>query len=334
MWRYVAKRLVTMVPVLLGVTMITFLLTQVVPADPAVTLAGDFGTEEVIQQIRERHGLDRPLPVQYALYLGRLVQGDLGTSLFTGRSVASDLVVHFMATSELATAAIAISVLVGIPAGVLAAVRPNSWWDHLSRVGATIGSATPVFWLALVLVAIFGVRLGWFPISGRFTIGTQRPPSVTQSLIVDSVLAGRWDVLVDTLRFLTLPAVTLGIMGAGLITRVMRSSMLEVLNAEYITTARAKGLDERRVVCVHAVRNAMLPALTITGLTYGALLGGTVLTESIFGWPGLGRYAVSSIVRLDFAALMGVVIVMTITTVVVNLIVDLLYTRFNPLVKY
>lgn len=334
MLRYMAKRLVTTVPVVLGVTIVTFVLTQVLPNDPAVILAGDTASDEVIQAIRERHGLDRPLLVQYGLYISLLLRGDLGTSMFTGSPVASDLVRYFMGTAELATAAIMLSVLIGIPLGVIAATRSGSLWDHLSRVIATFGSATPVFWLALMLVALFAVRLGMFPIAGQFTIGTQLPPTVTHSLVVDSILARRWDVLTDTLRHLALPAATLGVMGAGLITRVMRSSMLEVLNEEYITTARAKGMSEARVTYVHALRNAILPAVTITGLTYGALLGGAVLTESIFGWPGLGRYALSSIFRLDFPALMGVVIVMTLATVVVNLVVDLLYIFLNPLVKY
>lgn len=334
MYRYIVKRLIAMVPVVLGVTVVTFLLTQVVPADPAVAIAGEYATEDTIQAIREEHGLDQPIPVQYVNYLSRLVTGDLGTSLFTGRPVASDLGVHFMATAELATAAILIAVLIGVPAGIVAATRHGSVWDHASRVLATIGAATPVFWLALVLVAVFAVRLGTFPIAGRHTIGLPLPDPVTRSLILDSLLAGRWDVLTDTLRHLALPAVTLGLMGSGLIARVMRSSMLEVANAEYVTTARAKGLSSRRVVYVHVLRNALLPALTITGLTYGALLGGAVLTESIFSWPGLGRYAVDSILRLDFAAVMGVVLVMTLAYAVVNLIVDLLYAKLNPLVTY
>lgn len=334
MYRYIVKRLVAMVPVLLGVTLITFLLTQVVPADPAVTLAGDYASEETIQAIREEHGLDLPLPAQYARYLSRLATGDLGTSVFTGRPVARDLGIYFMATAELATAAILLAILIGIPAGIVAATRHGSIWDHMSRLIATVGAATPVFWLALVLVALFAVRLDLFPISGRFTIGIDLPPTLTRSLILDSIIAGRFDVLADTLRHLALPAITLGVMGSGLIARVMRSSMLEVTNAEYITTARAKGLSHRRIIYIHALRNATLPALTITGLTYGALLGGAVLTESIFGWPGLGRYAVSSILRLDFAAVMGVVLVMTLAYALANLLVDLLYAKLNPLVTY
>lgn len=333
MVRYLIGRLLAILAVVFGVTVLTFLIAQVVPADPAVNLAGEYATAETVEEIRQAEGLDEPLPVQYGRYVGRLAQGDLGTSMFTKQPVADELPARLGATVDLATTAMVIAVLIGVSTGVAAAVRRNSWIDHLARALAVVGTAMPVFWLGLLLVRIFYTNLHLLPAVGRYEAGVPPPPAVTQSLIVDSVLAGNWQMLSSALAHVALPALTLGIMGAGLISRVMRASMLEALGREFVVTARAKGMSERRIVYVHTLRNAMLPTLTVMGVTYGALLGGAVLTEKIFSWPGLGLYAVNAMEHLDFAPVMGVVIVITLAYVVANLIVDLAYGLFDPRVR-
>jgi peptide/nickel transport system permease protein len=318
----------------MGITIIIFFVSQVVPSDPAVTLAGDFATEEQIDQIRQKYGLDKPIIVQYINYLALLVKGDMGTSLFTGNPVSEDIKQYFIATMELATGSIIISVIIGIPAGILSAIYRNSILDHLVRFLSLIGSSLPVFWLALVMIAIFYYHLGWFPAVGRIDPSITPPPDVTGSLIVDSLLSGNFSAFWSSLHHLALPAINLGWMGAGLIARVTRSSMLEILEQDYIRTAHAKGVKKIGVIRGHALKNALLPVVTVVGIAYGNLLAGTVLTESIFNWPGLGQYAVDSMVRLDFPAVLGVALVMTLSYSLVNLIVDLTYGVINPQIKY
>lgn len=329
----VLRRLLTFLPILFGVTLVTFLLSHVIPADPAAVIAGENASEATVDEIRDRLGLERPLFVQYVTYVGQLVRGDLGTSIFSGRPVSSDLGRYFAATFELATIAMVLAVVVGVLFGVLAAVHRDGPVDHVTRVFALVGGSTPVFWLALLLVLVFYGLLGWFPASGRFTIGGDLPAPVTQSVILDSLLQGKWIAFLDSMHHITLPAVTLGVMGAGVIARITRASMLDVMAQEYMRAAKAKGLSRGRVLYVHGLRNALLPTVTVAGITYGSLLGGAVLTESIFNWPGLGRYAVTAMFRQDYPALMGVVIVMTLAYAVVNLVVDTLYVVLNPIVK-
>jgi peptide/nickel transport system permease protein len=333
LWRLSARRILTIVPIVLGVTVVTFLLSQVIPADPAAAIAGDSATDEQVEAIRSKLGLGQPIWLQYVAYLGRLVRGDLGTSLFSGRPVASDLGAYFMATLELATAGILIALVVGSVLGVLAAVHKDRWIDHGSRVFALLGAALPVFWLGLLLVLVFYSILGWLPGTGRYSLDEDLPRPMTQLLLVDSLLQGKWSAFGDAAAHLALPALTLGIMGAGVIARVTRSSMLDVMGQEYMRAARAKGMSRRRMLYLHGLRNALLPTITVAGLTYGSLLGGAVLTESIFNWPGLGRYAVAAMFRQDYPALMGVVIVMTIAYAVVNLMVDLVYVLLNPVIR-
>ncbi len=329
----ILKRTATLVPLAVGVSLITFVLSQVLPADPAATAAGENATDEQVAAARERLGLDQPILIQYGVYLSRLVRGDLGTSIFTGRPVAADLGRYFMATLELAVAGITLALLMGGIFGILAAVHKGGFLDHGGRLFALVGSSMPVFWLGLLLILVFYSVLGWFPGSGRFTLGSELPDSITQSLILDSLLQGNWAVLWDALRHIALPALTLGIMGAGIIARVTRASMLDVLSQEYMRAARAKGVSPRRALYIHALRNGLLPTVTVAGLTFGALLGGAVLTESIFSWPGLGQYAVAAMFRQDFPALMGVVIAITLAYAVVNLLVDVLYLVLNPVLR-
>lgn len=331
--RLLVHRGVAIVAILLGVTVVTFFLAQVIPADPAVNQAGEFATKAMVQQIRRQEGLDKPVPVQYGLYLDRLLHGNLGTSLYSKQPVASELPSRIGATLDLATAAMILAVVIGIPAGVAAAVYRGTVIDHLSRLLALVGTAMPVFWLGLVLVRVFYLGLHLLPAVGEYSVTATPPPVVTHSVLVDSVLAGDWSMLGDAAKHLVLPALTLGIMGAGLVARVMRASMLDVFGCDYIVTARAKGLGTMRIVCIHALRNALLPAVTVVGLTYGALLGGAVLTETVFSWPGLGLYAVEAMGHLDFPAVMGAVMVMTLAYVIANLIVDLLYGVLDPRVR-
>jgi len=333
MVRYIAGRLVALVAILISVTVVTFAIAQLSTADPAVQLAGDFPPDEVVQQLREELGLDKPVPVQYVLYVKGLLHGDFGRSYFSKQPISSELMERIGATFELATTALLVSILIGIPTGIAAAVYRNSAIDHFGRFLALFGTAVPVFFLGLLMVRVFYTELNLLPASGRYSLELQPPRAVTNSIIVDSILARDWIVLRSATTHMILPALTLGLFGAGVIARVMRASMLDILNADYIIMARVKGLSFRRIVLVHALRNAMLPALTVIGLTYGALLGGAVLTETVFSWPGLGLYGVRALTYLDFPAVMAVVILITLAYVLMNLVVDILYGVLDPRVR-
>ena len=333
MVRYLINRIVSLILILISVTIVTFAIAQLSSADPAVQLAGDFPPDEVVQQLREELGLDDPVPIQYLNYVRGLFVGDFGESYFSKQPISSELGERIGATIDLATAALLFAILIGIPTGIASAVYQNSPIDHFGRFLAVFGTAIPVFFLGLMLVRVFYTELGVLPASGRYAIELPPPPTVTNSLIVDSILAGDWTVLRSASTHLILPALTLGLFGAGTISRVMRASMLEILGSEFIVTARVKGIPERRIILVHALRNAMLPGLTIIGLTYGALLGGAVLTETVFSWPGLGLYGVRAMVYLDFPAVMAVVILITVAYVLMNLIVDILYGVLDPRVR-
>lgn len=333
MLRYIAGRLVALVAILFSVTVVTFALAQLSSADPAVQLAGDFAPDEAVEQLREELGLDKPVPVQYAQYVKGLLQGDFGTSYFSKQPISSELMERVGATFELATAALIFSIFIGMPIGIAAAVYRNSAIDHFGRLLALFGTAVPVFFLGLVMVRIFYTELDLLPASGRYSLELSPPPTVTNIVIIDSALAGEWLMLRSAMTHLLLPAFTLGLFGGGVIARVMRASMLDILNHDYIVMARVKGLSFRRIVLVHALRNAMLPALTVIGLTYGALLGGAVLTETVFSWPGLGLYGVRALTYLDFPAVMAVVILITFAYVLMNLVVDILYGVLDPRVR-
>jgi len=332
--RYVLGRIASTVLVLLGVSVLTFFIAHVVPGDPVLVALGEHAREEQIVAYRRAYGLDRPVPVQYAVYLGRLTRGDLGISIRTRRPVADDLQEFLPATIELSGAAWLVALLLGIPAGILSAVFKDRIFDHLSRLGALIGASFPVFWLGLLLLGAFYYRLRWLPGPGRLDVVISPPPLRTGLLLVDAVLAGDGEALRNALRHLVLPALTLGLFSTAVIARMTRSAMLEVLFQDYIRTARAKGLREGRVVALHALKNAMIPTLTIIGISFGSLLSGAVLTETIFAWPGLGRYATASAISLDFPAVMGVTLVVAVVYTQVNLVVDLIYARLDPRVRY
>jgi peptide/nickel transport system permease protein len=330
--RYILRRLLLAIPLLLGITLIAFAISQFVPADPVVANLGQSAMSDptIVAAFRKEWGLDRPIHEQYLTYLGNLLQGDMGRSIKSRRPVIEDLRAYLPATIELATAATLIGSVAGVLFGVISAVRRNAGIDFFVRTISLIGVSLPVFWLALIALQIFYARLGWFPGPGRLDVGMEPPPRVTGMVTLDSILAGDWATFWSGLSHLMLPAIVLSTFTTGLVTRVTRSSMLEVLSMEYIRTAYAKGLRERLVVLRHALRNALIPVITVVGLSYGNLLAGTVLTETIFAWPGIGWYAYRASTSLDFPAIMGVSMVIALIFVVVNLIVDVLYFVLDP----
>ncbi|HEX6288325.1 MAG TPA: ABC transporter permease [Herpetosiphonaceae bacterium] len=333
MLRYIIRRLAGLLLVFVGVSVITFTLAQLVPVDPAVAALGQNARDEQIEAFRRQYGLDRSPVEQYLSYVGRLLQGDLGTSIRTRRPVAEDLRDFLPATIELALAAMVVALILGIALGILAAVRRNSLLDGAARVFALVGGALPIFFLGLVMLAIFYSRLRWLPGPGRLDALLQPPPRVTGMYTVDSLLAGDWTLLRNSLEHLVLPAATLGYFSTAVLLRMTRSSMLEVLGQDYIRTARAKGLHDRVVLLRHALKNGMIPVLTTIGITFGSLLSGAVLTETIFAWPGLGRYATASATSLDFPAVMGVTLIAAIVYPVVNTLVDIGYHALDPRIR-
>ena len=336
MGRYLFRRALLGLPTLVGITCVTFLVSHLLPTDLVLINLGDRATQSpgLVEAFRHRWGLDRPVVVQYLIYLGNLLRGDLGTSIATNRPVLTELGLSLPATVELATVAVVVAVVVGVSLGILAAVTRDSAVDTVARGAAAIGVAVPTFWFAILLVSTFYFRLGWAPPPGRLTSGLAPPDPVTGMYLLDSLLRGRFDLFPDALSHLVLPVVVLATIGVGFVTRITRASMLEVLSRDYVRTARAKGLTGWAVVLRHALRNALIPVITVGGTLYAQLMSGTVLTETIFSWPGLGRYAFSSAASLDFPAVMGVALVVGAIYVAINLGVDLLYVLVNPRVRF
>ncbi len=330
MLQYLIRRLVTLLITLAGIMVVTFFISLVVPIDPLAAIAGPQAPQETVERLRTLYGFDQPIYVQFSRYFQRLLQGDLGTSFQTGRPVLEDIFQYFPATIELATMSLIVSIIVGIPLGILSAVYRNSPIDHFSRILSLIGVSMPVFWLGLVLLLVFYFKLGWFPEPGRLDIMLIEPDRVTGLLLIDSLLALDWEVFWDALKHMALPASVLGLYGLAGIARIVRSSMLDVLSQEYIKTARIKGLNEFLVLTRHALRNALVPAVTVIGLTYGGLLEGSVLTETIFSWPGLGRYLATAFLTLDLNAVVGGTMLVALTFSLANLAVDLIYAFLNP----
>lgn len=331
--RYLGIRLLLILPVVLGVTFITFVVSHVIAGDPARMIVGEAANEEALEQVRRDYGLDEPLPVQYLRFLDRLSQGDLGQSYITRRPVLDSLLDFFPATVELAIVALAIAVLLGGTLGVLSAVSRGSALDHVVRVVAVAGVSVPAFWLALLCLVVFYLWLGVLPGGGRIDVVLAAPPRVTGMYLVDSTLAGNAELFWSSLRHLALPAIVLGVGQMAGIARVLRASMLEVLAQDYVRTARAKGLRERVVVLRHGMRNALIPTVTIIGLQAGGLLEGAVLTETVFAWPGMGRFVVDAIRYLDYPVVLGFTVVAAALYVLINLIVDLLYALLDPRVR-
>jgi len=331
---YLFRRLVGFVAVMIGISIITFGLSHLVPADPAVVAMGDHATDEQINAFREKYGLNKPIPEQYWIYVTNILQGDLGVSLRTRRPVASDLRTFFPATFELSLTALVLSIFIGIPAGVVSATARNRLPDHVVRILSLIGGSVPIFWLGLILIGFFYGRLGWLPGGARIDSFIPAPQEVTGLFTVDSILAGNYKAFWSSVHHLFLPALALGYFSTAIIARMMRSSMLEVLGQQYVLAARAKGLRQGTVVWHHAARNALIPTVTTIGVTFGSLLSGAVLTETIFSWPGLGRYATYSATSLDFPAVMGVTLLAALVYTLTNLIVDLGYQWLDPRIRH
>jgi peptide/nickel transport system permease protein len=328
---YALRRLLLLVPVLLGVTLITFALTRVIPGNPIDQLVSPLASPQQRQQLIHEHGLDEPIAQQYLTYLRDLLHGDLGTSFSTSQPVLKDLTTRFPATFELTLYAMVVATLLGIPLGIAAAVRANRWVDHVSRVVAVAGIALPVFWVSLTCLYIFFFKLHWLPAPyGRIDPSIDPPRHITGLWTIDALLTGNWAAFRSTAEALVLPVVVLAFAAMAPIARITRAGMLEALESDYVRGARSLGLPARTVVLGHALRNALLPLITIIAIVYGYLLGGVVLVEEIFAWPGLGRYVFDAITSSDYPAVEGFILYATTLYVVLFLVVDLLYLVIDP----
>jgi dipeptide transport system permease protein len=334
MLAFILKRIALVVPTFLGITLLVFALIRLIPGDPVEALSGERGmTPERYQRLIHEFGLDRPLAVQYGEYVWRALHGDLGISVVTHEPVFSEFAARFPATVELSLVAIVFAVVVGVPAGIVAAVRRNTAWDYTVMGASLTGYSMPIFWWGLLLILTFSVGLGWTPVSGRLAIEYDIAP-VTGFMLVDSLLASDGGAFRSALSHLVLPAVALGTIPLAVIARMTRSSMLEVLREDYVRTARAKGAGRLRVVAVHALRNALIPVVTTVGLQVGTLFAGAILTETIFAWPGVGKWLVEAIHRRDYAAVQGGILCTATIIIVVNLVVDVLYGVINPRIRH
>jgi ABC-type dipeptide/oligopeptide/nickel transport system permease component len=330
----VAKRTLTVIPTLIGVIIVTFLLTRVLPGDPAVYFAGPAATPQSIADIRKSLGLDKPLPEQFLVYVNDLAHGNLGNSLATGQPVMTEIASRLPASAELTLFGLIISMAIAIPLGILAAVKQGSWIDHTCRVVATAGVSLPVFFTGLLLVYVFYFLLGWAPAPlGRLDVFFTAPPQVTGFYLIDSLIAGDFEVFRAALAQLILPGLTLAIFSLAPITRMTRASMLAVLASDYVRTARASGLSAYRVIVTYAFRNAMLPVITTLGMVFSFLLGANVLVEKVFAWPGIGSFAVEALIASDYAPVQGFVLTMAVMYVVLNLLIDMLYGVVDPRVR-
>jgi peptide/nickel transport system permease protein len=334
--QYVSRRLGLLLVSVLGVTLISFLIAHAVPADPIVSNLGQQASQrpEIVKAFKEKWGLDRPLHIQYLAFLGNLLQGEMGTSINTRRAITKDLAHFLPATIELSTAAVLFALAVGVPLGVVAAIRRDGLVDHVARLVSLIGVSIPIFWLATASLVLFYATLHWTVGPGRLGPQIDSPPQLTGFFTIDAAVAGDWTTFRSAVSHLVLPGLVLASSVLGLVTRVTRSSMLDALSQDYLRTARAKGIPEAGIVARHALRNALIPTVTVLGLAYGGLLSGAVMTETIFAWPGLGRYAFQSAVTNDFPAIMGVTFVIGVMYTLVNLAVDLLYGWLDPQIRY
>jgi len=331
--RYIAKRISVIFPVLLAISLIVFLIMHFAPGDPAALFLGQMVTPEDLEKVRGEMGLDDPLHIQYLRFLKDAIKGNLGISYYTKQSVLSELVRLFPATVELAVASMVIALLVGISAGVISALKQNSIFDNVSMVVALGGVSMPVFWVGLILLWIFSLKLGWTPISGRLAVQIDLK-QITGLFVIDSIITGNIAALKDSLRHLILPALSLATISMGIIARFTRSSMLEVIRQDYIRTARAKGVSEALVIFKHAFKNALIPVVTVVGLQFGLLLGGAVVTETVFSWPGIGNVIIVSILRRDYPMVQGALLLLALLYVIINLLVDVSYSYLDPRIRY
>lgn len=331
---YALRRLALIPPLLIGVSLLLFVLTHLVPADPAKLIAGEHAGPEAVATVRHAFGLDLPLPQQYLIYVGKLARGNLGVSMLTNTPVLSDLLAYFPATIELTATAMFLTVVLGVPLGIISAVKAGGPIDLVAQVLSVSGLSFPIFFFGILLQLVFVRALGWFPLSGRLAITAAPPAHVTGLYVVDSLLTGNLGDLWSAVRHLALPSLTLALTSLAPTVRITRSTMMEALSQDYIRTAWAKGLVSSRVFIHHGLRNALIPVITVLGLYTSGLLGGVFLVELIFDWPGVGLYSVNAITAFDYSAIMGTSLLLTLTFVLVNLGVDLLYAVVDPRIRY
>ena len=332
--RLIVRRLIFLVFVLIGLSLITFTLSRLVPADPARMMAGPRANPRVLEQLREKYGLNDPIAQQYVTYVKNVVRLDFGDSFTSRRPVRDDLQRYLPATLELGLYAFLFSTLIGIPLGVISAVKRDSWIHHLSRFISITGLALPVFWLALMVQFFFFAKLQWLPDGQRLPSRVDPPPSITSLYTIDALLAGQWSTFVTAWKHLAMPVAVLTYGSLAVVTRMVRGGMIEVLNQDYIRTARAKGLENNVVITRHAVKNALLPTVTQLGLQVGLLLSGAFLVELVFSWPGIGRYTVEAIQQVDYNAIMATTLLIAVIFVLMNLVVDILYLFLDPRIDY
>src|SRR5699024_5879247 len=325
--KYIIKRLFMLIPVLIGVSILAFSLLHLIPGDPARSMLGEKATPNQLEALREELGLNEPYIVQYGKFMGHIVQGDLGKSIQSKESISLELMHRLPATMELAIFALILAIIVGILAGIIAAVKQYSWFDHISMTGALFGVSMPIFWLGLMMILLFSVTLGWLPPSGRLASGTELT-TITHFYLLDSLLTFNLAAFKDAFFHLLMPGIALGTIPMAIIARMTRSSMLEVMREDYVRTANAKGLKKNIVIFQHALKNAFLPILTVIGLQFGLLMGGAVLTETIFSWPGVGRYVYHAVLGRDYPIVQSTILIIATIFVLVNLITDILYKYF------
>ena len=329
MLAYIIRRFLILIPTLFGVSVIVFLMLHLTPGDPAELLLGERATEATLTQVREHLGLNEPLHVQYGLFLKRLSKGDLGETIWTRQKVWIEIKERFPATIELSMVALCISCFFGVILGIISATKQYSIFDYVSMIGALTGVSMPIFWLGLIFMLVFSVNLGWLPISGRLSVNVDIQV-ITNFYIIDAIITGNWTALKDVVWHLIMPAVTLSTIPTAIVARMTRSAMLDVLRQDYIKTAKAKGLSQFKVVYKHALRNALIPVVTTIGLQFSVLLDGAILTETIFAWPGVGKWMYDGVTKRDYMVIQGGTLFIATMFVVINLMVDILYAIINP----
>jgi peptide/nickel transport system permease protein len=333
MLRFILKRLLQAIPVLLGILTIVFFVMRVFAPDPVGLLLGQQATGERIAALREYMGLNEPLIVQYGKFMAQVLTGDLGTSLKSRQPVLNEILIRLPATIELGLCGMLVSVIIGLSVGITASNRQNSLFDRLSMVLGLIGVSIPAFWMALMMIILFGVNLGWLPISGRLSMSVPLQ-TITGFNIIDSLITGNWRALIESLRHLVMPSICIGLVSSAGTARLTRSTMLEVIRQDYIRTARAKGLRENTVILRHAFKNASIPIVTSLGMQLGGIVGGAMLTETVFSWPGVGTYMVNGINNYDYAVVQAGALVLSASFVIMNLVVDILYGYLDPRIRY
>ncbi len=333
--QHLTRRLLLMIPMAIGITLMLFVVTHIVPVNPLAVILTERSMDdpEAVKAATQKWGLDKPLPEQYLIYLENLFHGDLGTSFKTKNPVTSDLKTFLPATIELAIGSFIFAILFGLPLGIISAIKADTFVDHFTRIFSLLGASMPPFWSGLLILFVFYYKLGWAPGTGRINSRMGAPTSVTGLFVFDSLWTGNMPAFWDSLSHLVLPSIVLGWFTLALVARITRSSMLDVLTQDYVRTARAKGLAERWVILSHALRNALIPLVTLVGLAFAGLMSGAIMTETIFSWPGIGRYAVESAANLDYPAITGVTLLIAMIYMFVNIFVDALYSIIDPRIR-